>query len=83
MIDYEDLKIIELRMNHDETELTIFLHGDGSIGIKQFAGLKRIMESGGFTHLSGSAEKGWIISKLDAKLRQSENDAILPQLKEP
>lgn len=70
MIDYEDLKIVELRMNDDETELTIFLDGDGSIGINQFPGLIRLMKSGNFTHLRGSSKSGWTISKSSEPLDQ-------------
>lgn len=79
---HEDLRIVGLIINPDESELTLFLEGDNVINTKQFAALTRLMKSGGYTHIRGSAKSGWILSKHDAILRQSEHDAILPQLKE-
>jgi hypothetical protein len=78
----EELRLTSLCITPSENKATFFLDGDNRIRTKQFPGLKRLMESGGYTHLSGSTEKGWTVSKPDAKLRQSESDAILPQLKD-
>jgi len=79
MTEDEELRLTSLCITPSENKATFFLDDDNRIRTKQFPELKRLMESGGYTHLSGSSEKGWTISKPDATLRQSECDATLRQ----